>query len=146
MVHQVLAASFRTTYRQIGERNKNSKKVKQVLDIGTATGGPLSTIVHYFEEARVLGIDYNEHYVPACQKLFREHPNVEIKHMNFYDLEKEEPETLFDVIIFGSSFMILPDQAKALEIARRIYFWTQANSTKTARSTSSSPYTRNALS
>lgn len=34
--------------------------------------------------------------------------------MNFYDLEKEEPETLFDVIIFGSSFMILPDQAKAL--------------------------------
>ena len=39
--------------------------------------------------------------------------------MNYYDLEKEEPETLFDVIIFGSSFMILPDQAKALEIAQR---------------------------
>lgn len=39
--------------------------------------------------------------------------------MNYYDLEKEEPETLFDVIIFGSSFMILPDQTKALEIAQR---------------------------
>jgi len=39
--------------------------------------------------------------------------------MNYYDLEKEEPETLFDIIIFGSSFMILPDQAKALEIAQR---------------------------
>lgn len=64
--------------------------MKNVLDIGTATGGPLSTIVGYFsEETRVLGIDYNKHYVPACQKLFQDHKNVEIKHMNYYDLEKE---------------------------------------------------------
>jgi trans-aconitate methyltransferase len=108
----------RTTYRQIGVRNRGNPQVKQVLDIGTATGGPLSTIVDCFQQARVLGIDYNQHYVPACRKLFQDKPNVEIRHMNFYDLEKEEPETLFDVIIFGSSFMILPDQAKALEIAR----------------------------
>ena len=47
--------------------------------------------------------------------------------MNFYDLEKEEPETQFDIIIFGSSFMILPDQAKALEIARRTTISIQAN-------------------
>ena len=136
MVHQVLPNPFRTTYRQIGERNKHNKAVKQVLDIGTATGGPLSTIIHCFEQARVLGIDYNQHYVPACQKLFKDHPNVDIKHMNFYDLEKEEPETLFDVIIFGSSFMILPDQAKALEIARRTCFSIQANSARKAKSTS----------
>ena len=30
-----------------------------MLDIGTATGGPLSTIVDSFEQARILGIDYN---------------------------------------------------------------------------------------
>ena len=95
-------------------RNKDKNELKNVLDIGTATGGPLSTIVEFFKEARILGIDYNKHYIPACKKLFEEKQNVEIKHMNFYDLEKEEPDTLFDVIIFGSSFMILPDQTKAL--------------------------------
>ena len=60
-----------------------------MLDIGTATGGPLSTIVDDFEEARILGIDYNKHYLPACKKLFNRYENVEIKHMNFYDLERE---------------------------------------------------------
>jgi hypothetical protein len=39
----------------------------------------------------VLAIDYNQLYIPACKKLFKEHENVEIKHMNYYDLEKEEP-------------------------------------------------------
>lgn len=107
-----------------------------MLDIGTATGGPLSTIVDYFPQAKILGIDYNQHYVPACKKLFESYENVEIKQMNFYDLEKEEPETLFDVIIFGSSFMILPDQAKALEIARSTYLSTQENWPKEAKYTS----------
>ncbi len=118
--HQVIFSLLRVTYRSIGERNKNRQDVQNVLDIGTATGGPLSTIISYFSpKTRILGIDYNKHYVPACQKLFKHHSNVEIKHMNYYDLEKEEPKTLFDVIIFGSSFMILPDQTKALEIAQR---------------------------
>lgn len=62
-----------------------------MLDIGTATGGPLSTIVGYFPEARILGIDYNQHYIPACKKLFESNTNVEIKQMDFFDLEKEEP-------------------------------------------------------
>lgn len=84
----------------------------------------------------MLGIDYNKHYVPACQKLFKDHPNVEIKHMNFYNLEKEEENTQFDVIIFGSSFMILPDQTKALEIAKRTHETTQASSPSAAASTS----------
>lgn len=66
----------RTTYRQIGLRNQAKKEIKNVLDIGTATGGPLSTITPYFEQARILGIDYNKHYVPACQKLFKDQPNV----------------------------------------------------------------------
>lgn len=125
----------RSTYKQIGERNAADKSIKNVLDIGTATGGPLSTIVHYFEQARILGIDYNEHYVPHCEKLFEDHSHVEIKHMNFYDLEREEPDTMFDIIIFGSSFMILPDQVKALEIARSTSFVIQESSPKTEKFT-----------
>ena len=38
--------------------------------------------------------------------------------MNFYDLEKNHPNEKFDIIIFGSSFMLMPDQIKAIEIAK----------------------------
>lgn len=43
-----LSIYSRATYKQIGERNKDRKNVKNLLDIGTATGGPLKTIVGYF--------------------------------------------------------------------------------------------------
>ena len=39
--------------------------------------------------------------------------------MNFYDLEKNHANEKFDIIIFGSSFMLMPDQVKAIEIAKR---------------------------
>ena len=95
--------------------------------MGTATGQPLYSIIDNFSKAQVLGIDYNQHYVPTCEKLFKKHENVSVRQMNYYDLEQECPETQFDVIIFGSSFMILPDQTKALEIAKRTNPLTQAS-------------------
>ena len=39
--------------------------------------------------------------------------------LNFYDLGLEYPNTKFDTIIFGSSFMLMPDQSKAIEIAKQ---------------------------
>lgn len=61
----------RATYKTIGERALTSKKtIKKVLDIGTATGHPLKSIVHCFKDAQVLGVDIDNNYVPACQKLF----------------------------------------------------------------------------
>lgn len=116
-----LKFKFRATYRRIGERaSEASKPVERVLDIGTATGHPLKSIIEKFKSAQVLGIDYDQHYIPACKKLFEENKNVTIEQMNFYDLEKNHPNTKFDVIIFGSSFMIMPDQVKAIEIAKSI--------------------------
>ena len=56
--------------------------------------------------------------------------------MDYYELETNYPETLFDVIIFGSSFMIMPDQTKAIEIAKSIILFTQDVSPKTVESTS----------
>lgn len=91
-----------------------------MLDIGTATGQPLKSIIDSFKNAEVVGIDIDKSYVPACQKLFKDHPNVTIKLMNFYDLDLEFPNTMFDTIIFGSSFMLMPDQSKALELAKSI--------------------------
>ena len=104
--------------------------MKQVLDVGSATGQPLHSIIDSFSNAQVLAIDYNQHYVPTCQKLFRSHENVAVRQMDYYQLEKECTETQFDIIIFGSSFMILPDQTKALEIAKRITLFTQESSTE----------------
>jgi hypothetical protein len=50
--------------------------------------------------------------------LFENHKNVTIKHLNFYDLDSAYPEKEFDTIIFGSSFMLMPDQVKAIELAK----------------------------
>ena len=58
----------RATYRRIKERN--TPKAKTVLDIGTATGHPLHSIIDTYKDAKVLGIDIDESYVPAAQKLF----------------------------------------------------------------------------
>lgn len=109
---------FRATYRRIADRN--NPPAKKVLDIGTATGHPLKSIINTFKDAEVVGIDIDKNYVPACQKLFKNHENVTIKLMNFYDLSIEYPNTQFDTIIFGSSFMLMPDQSKAIEIAKSI--------------------------
>jgi len=71
--------NLRATYRRIGERaSEAAKPVKKVLDIGTATGHPLKSIIDKFESAEVLGIDYDQHYIPACQKLFKDNRNVKI--------------------------------------------------------------------
>jgi hypothetical protein len=40
--------------------------------------------------------------------------------MNFYDLDLDFTDMLFDTIIFGSSFMLMPDQSKAIELAKSI--------------------------
>lgn len=75
----------RATYKRIAERNNPS--AKSVLDIGTATGHPLESIIKSFGNAKVVGIDINKNYIPACQKLFKEYSNVSIQLLNFYELD-----------------------------------------------------------
>lgn len=52
----------------------------------------------------------------SCTELFKPYKNVTINHLNYYDLVKSDEK--YDLIIFSSSFMILPDREKALEIAK----------------------------
>lgn len=106
----------RATYRRIADRN--TPPAGSVLDIGTATGHPLHSIVGSFKNAKIIGIDIDQNYIPACQKLFESHKNVTIKLMNFFELSNNLPDSQFDTIIFGSSFMLMPDQSKAIEIAK----------------------------
>lgn len=43
---------LRATYRRIGDRSENPETpIKKVLDIGTATGHPLKSIISKFKEA-----------------------------------------------------------------------------------------------
>lgn len=44
------------------------------------------------------------------------HDNVSIREQNFYELEQLGEK--YDVIIFSSSFMIMPDRIKALDVAK----------------------------
>ena len=84
------------------------------MDIGTATGHPLYSIIDSFKDAQVIGIDIDKNYIPSCQKLFKDHDNVTIQLMNFYEMDYAFPERSFDIIIFGSSFMLMPDQVAAI--------------------------------
>ncbi len=61
-----------------------------------------------------MGIDIDKNYIPACSKLFEKHKNVTIRELNFYDVETQYADNSFDIIIFGSSFMLMPDQVKAI--------------------------------
>lgn len=88
------------------------------MDIGTATGHPLHSIISSFKNAEVIGIDIDKNYIPACKNLFKKHENVTIELMNFYEMDTAFPGKSFDIIIFGSSFMLMPDQVKAIEIAK----------------------------
>lgn len=111
----------------------NNPPAKNVLDIGTATGQPLKSIIGSFKEANVVGIDIDKSYVPAAQRLFKDHKNVSIRLMNFYDLSTQLPDQLFDTIIFGSSFMLMPDQSKAIEICKSTFFLILEHLTKNGK-------------
>ena len=85
--------------------------------MGVGTGHPLHSIINQIPvETKVTGIDIDKNYIPSAIKIFKENPNVEIKEMNYYSLAKVSDK--YDVIIFSSSFMILPYREKALEIAK----------------------------
>lgn len=103
---------------------KARKEVKgkgiTMLDIGTASGTCLKNIVDGANFERVLAIDIDKRYVASADKLFEKYPNVEVKYQNFLTYFEDGNTEKFDIVFFGFSFMLMPDRAKALEVARRI--------------------------
>jgi SAM-dependent methyltransferase len=106
------------------ESRKN--RIGKILDVGIGTGHPMKQIIDRIpKETRVVGIDIDRNYLKYqssnhlfryATKTFAKHSNVEIRYQNFYELEQLN-ET-YDIIIFSSSFMIMPDRIRALEIAK----------------------------
>lgn len=110
----------RQTYQFMLRNNikPEMEKVKSILDIGVGTGFALKSIIEELGDAKVVGIDINESYLKKAAELFKNQRNVEIRYQNVYELENS-PER-FDLILFSSSLMIMPDRVKALEIAKKL--------------------------
>jgi ubiquinone/menaquinone biosynthesis C-methylase UbiE len=98
---------------------KGSKGVS-MIDIGTASGTCLKSIINDAQFNRVLAIDINKGYIKSATRLFKDHKNVEVKYQNFESYLEEGNVERFDIVFFGFSFMLMPNRDKALEVARRI--------------------------
>ncbi len=101
-------------------KSMNLDTIHSILDVGVGTGTALNYVISEIpKDVKILGVDIDEHYVQTCQKLFEKRPNVSIELKNFYDMEAK-PEEKFDVILFTSSFMLLPDKNQALRVAKKL--------------------------
>ncbi len=108
-----------TYYRLLDRLSPSFGKTKKILDIGTGTGQALNTIIDKIpNNIKVVAIDIDEHYIKKATKLFAKRENVEVRLQNFYELESSNEK--YDQIIFSSSFMLMPDQSKAISIAKKM--------------------------
>jgi len=110
----------RYTYMHLFDNiSPNLGNIKTILDVGTGTGHALSSILDKLpQDTKVFGVDIDKHYVQAAQKRFKNKTNVEVKEKNFYEFENSKER--FDLIIFSSSFMLMPFRERALDIAKRL--------------------------
>jgi len=110
----------RRSYLFMFDNNIRDKldRISSVLDVGVGTGLPLNAIYPQMSKVKIVGIDIDRNYIQKAQQLFASTPNVEIREQNFYDLASSSEK--YDLIVFSSSFMLMPDQKKALEIAKQL--------------------------
>ena len=90
-----------------------------MIDIGTGTGLPLKEFLKTSVADRVLAIDINESYIKTASKRFEDDKRVEVRLMNFMEVDKDFKEK-FDVVYFGFSFMLMPDKPLALKKAAQL--------------------------
>ena len=111
------------TYLKLINRLKSIHKletIESILDVGVGTGTALNYVISEIpKNVKIDGVDIDEHYVLTCQKLFENKSNVTIILKDFYDLE-ENYSKKYDLILFTSSFMLLPDKDKALQVAKKL--------------------------
>jgi len=93
----------------------------RLLDVGVGTGSSLLSNAPLVREKKlkVEGIDINTSYLKASQEKIDEGgwaDVISVREQSVYDLD---PEDKYDAIYFSASFMLLPDQAAALEVVKR---------------------------
>lgn len=103
-------------YRQVIEYLPKQAKV---LDVGIGTGASFFSQLSLVKEKELqwLGIDINGPYLKACQERIDEEnagSHIQVREQSIYDLKESE---LLDAVYFSASFMLLPDQGQALDVA-----------------------------
>ena len=93
-------------------------KIKTLLDVGVGTGVPLKSIHKKLTGVQILGIDIDKNYIEKAQEIFQKEQNVEILEFDFYKMADSTKR--FDLILFGGSFMLMPDREEALRIAKSL--------------------------
>jgi len=90
------------------------------MDIGTGPGTCLNSILDKCNFSRVLAVDINKNYVASAKKLFSAKSHVEVRLLDFETYLEDGNTEKFDIVFFGFSFMLMPNKAKALEVARKV--------------------------
>ena len=91
------------------------------LDVGSGTGAPLQAIIEDLKPNydKIVGVDMNHAYTLQSQKRFANEKKVNIYEMNFYDINSYLTSK-FNFILFSFSFMLMPDQIKAIRVAKNL--------------------------
>ncbi len=94
----------------------------KLLDVGIGTGSSLIASAGLLKEKdiHVHGVDINQAYLKFCQKKIDKNQlndYISIQEISFYDVPVT---TKYDAVYFSASFMLLPDQNAALEVAKKI--------------------------
>jgi ubiquinone/menaquinone biosynthesis C-methylase UbiE len=98
----------------------------RVLDIGVGTAVPLYHIWDKLpKNVDVMGVDIDHSYILKAQRLFKDierqqgSRKVCLQEKNFYEMSAQANGT-FDLIVFSSSFMLMPFRDRALELAKSL--------------------------
>jgi ubiquinone/menaquinone biosynthesis C-methylase UbiE len=110
----------RRSYLFMFQNNIKDKldKISSVLDVGVGTGLPLHAIANQMTKTKIVGIDIDSNYISKAKTLFASTPHVEIREQNFYELASSNDK--YDLIVFSSSFMLMPDRKRALDTAKQL--------------------------
>lgn len=94
----------------------------KLLDVGVGTGSSLIANADLLKtkDIHVHGVDINQAYLTFCQKKIDKNQlndYISIQEISFYDVPVS---VKYDAVYFSASFMLLPDQNAALEVAKKI--------------------------
>lgn len=119
-LYDLVISRFLTITAHIIMMQSMTKLNGSFLDVGSGTGAPLQAIISSLKETytRIVGVDMNHAYTLEAQKRFENDKSVNIYEMNFYDIINNL-KTKFNFILFSFSFMLMPDQVKAINIAKQ---------------------------
>lgn len=119
-LYDMVISRFLTITAHVIMMNHMSKLGGSFLDVGSGTGAPLQAIVSQLKQSydKIVGVDMNHAYTLQSQKRFADDKTVSIYEMNFYNIG-DNLKRKFNMIFFSFSFMLMPDQVKAINVAKQ---------------------------